>query len=157
MTGARQLQIKGRENMTVEECVRFVDDTKPNAFPEDVKVIWVGQIEGRIANEIMLLAPAELKRFHFTSMLEDGQKELLVDAPYDDIYTAYLTAKVDSKNGEFNKLSTAAQSFNRIWNEFSAWFAGMYNPAAGYYGEIGSEYAGDSHAEEGEEEFGIVE
>lgn len=143
--------------MTVEECVRFVDEVKPNAFEENAKVAWLGQLEGRIASEILLLAPAELKRFHFTSMLEDGQKELLVDPPYDDIYSAYLTAKVDSKNGEYNKLSTAAQSFNRIWNEFSAWFANTYNPSAGYYGEIGSEYGAGIPQEEGEEEFVIVE
>lgn len=143
--------------MTVEECITLVDAVKPNAFPDDAKVAWLGQIEGRIASEIFLMAPAELRRFRFRTIEEDRFKELLVDPPYDDIYIAYLTAKVDSKNGEFNKLSTAAQSFNRIWNEFSAYIANMYEPAQGYYGEIGSEYAGEAPVEEGEEEFGIVE
>lgn len=141
--------------MTVRECVTFVDAVKPNAFPDDAKVTWLGQVEGRIAAEIFLMAPAELKQFAYRTMEEHGNWELLVDPPYDDIYAAYLTAKVDSKNGEFNKLSTAAQSFNRLWNEFSASIANLYNPAAGYIGEIGSEI--QETLEEGESEFDIVE
>ena len=121
--------------MTVNECITYVDKVKPNAFPREAKMRWLGQLEGRIANEIFLMAPAELQRFSFRDSQKDLGKELLVDPPYDDIYTAYLTAKVDSKNGEFNKLSTAAQAFNRLWDEFSAFIANQYDPAAGYLEE----------------------
>lgn len=123
--------------MTVKECIEFVDAVKPNAFPAEAKIVWVSQVEGRIASEIFLMAPAELHQFRFRTALEDGDKELLVDPPYDDIYIAYLTAKVDSKNGEFNRLSTAAQTFNRLWDELSAYIANMYDPAAGYYRKPG--------------------
>ena len=142
--------------MTVSECIQFVDEVKPNAFPADAKIAWLGQIEGKIASEIFLMAPAELKRFHFRSTLEDGDKELLVDPPYDDIYSADLTAKVDSKNGEFNRLSTAAQAFNRLWAEFSAYIANLYDPAAGYVGEVESGLR-ETAEEEEENEFELVE
>lgn len=142
--------------MTVSECIQFVDGVKPNAFPAEAKIAWLGQIEGKIASEIFLMAPAELRRFHFKTVLEDGDKELLVDPPYDDIYIAYLTAKVDSKNGEYNRMSTAAQAFNRLWAEFSAYIGNMYDPAAGYYGEPGSDRREVTGVKE-EEEFGLVE
>ena len=141
--------------MTVKECVEFVDGVKPNAFSTETKIIWVSQIEGRIASEIFLMAPAEMHQFIYRTALDDGDKELLVDPPYDDIYTAYLTAKVDSKNGEFNRLATAAQSFNRLWNEFSAFIANLYDPAAGYYGEYGSDITNTT--EEEENEFELME
>ena len=118
--------------MTVSECIQYVDEVKPNAFPTEAKIAWVGQIEGRIASEIFLMAPAELAQFRFRTVMTDGDKELLLDPPYDDIYSAYLTAKVDSKNGEFNRMSTAAQAFNRLWNEFSAYIGNLYDPAGGY-------------------------
>ena len=130
--------------MTVEQCIEFVNEVKPNAFPVEAKLAWLSQIEGRIASEIFLMAPAELKQFQFRYANIDGEKELLVDPPYDDIYVAYLTAKVDSKNGEFNRMSTAAQSFNRLWAELSAYIANRYDPAAGYYGEIGSDITGSA-------------
>lgn len=139
--------------MTVSECIAYVDEVKPNAFSGDLKTRWLGQLEGKIAAEIFLMAPAELGKFHFVTEEEDGDKELLVDPPYDDLYTAYLTAKVDSKNGEFNKLSTAAQAFNRMWDEFSAYIGNLYDPAAGYIGGPGDR----ATVQEGEEEFGIVE
>ena len=134
--------------MTVEECIAYVDEVKPNAFSEDTKVRWIGQLEGRIAAEIFLMAPAELEMFRFTSAEEDEDKELLVDPPYDDIYTAYLTAKVDSKNGEFNKLATAAQAFNRIWDEFSAYIANLYDPAGGYPDEACVNWGGEEYGME---------
>ena len=141
--------------MTVKECVEFVDGNKPNAFSTEAKIIWVSQIEGKIASEIFLMAPAELKQFVYRTALEDGDKELLVDPPYDDIYTAYLTAKVDAKNGEFNRLSTAAQAFNRLWDEFSAYIGNLYDPAAGYFGEPGSDRR--ETTEEEEVEFELME
>ena len=119
--------------MTVRECIEFVDSVKPNAFAPYTKMVWLSQLEGRIASEIFLMAPAELAQFAYRDGVVDADKELLVDPPYDDIYVAYLTAKVDSKNGEFNRLSTAAQSFNRLWNEFAAYIGNLYDPAAGYY------------------------
>lgn len=140
------------KQMTVYDCIAMVDEVKPNAFPMNAKVMWLGQLEGRIANEIFMMAPAELRRFAYRNAAEDGYKELLVDPPYDDIYNAYLTAKVDSKNGEFNKLSTAAQSFNRIWDEFSAYIANTYNPAGGYI-----EDSGYTDWQEGDEEFAIIQ
>ena len=139
--------------MTARECIEFVDGVKPNAFSPNTKLVWLGQLEGKIASEIFLMAPAELKQFSYRASA-DQYKELLVDPPYDDIYVAYLTAKVDSKNGEFNRLSTAAQSFNRLWNEFSAYIANTYNPAAGYYGEPGSDRR--ETTEEEETEFELI-
>ncbi len=141
--------------MTVKECIQYVDEIKPNAFPAERKIEWVSQIEGRIASEIFLMAPAELKQFVYRTAMDDGDKELLVDPPHDDIYTAYLTAKVDAKNGEFNRLSTAAQAFNRLWIEFSAYIGNLYDPAAGYYDEpyvVRSETT-----EEEENEFELME
>ena len=128
--------------MTVSECIQYVDEVKPNAFPTEAKIAWVGQIEGRIASEIFLMAPAELAQFRFRTVMTDGDKELLLDPPYDDIYSAYLTAKVDSKNGEFNRMSTAAQAFNRLWNEFSAYIGNLYDPAGGYPDEESMLHAG---------------
>lgn len=139
--------------MTVQECVEYVNEVKPNAFEEDRIVLWLGQLEGRIAAEIFLMAPCELQRFHFTSMEEDGDKILLVDPPHDEIYLAYLTAKVDSRNGEYNKQANAAQAFQRCWNEFSAYIANLYNPARGYPEPEG--YRQSTSWEE-DEEYGIV-
>lgn len=126
--------------MTVKECMEFVDDVKPNAFPPYAKIRWIGELEGKIANEIFLMAPCELKQFAYTGA-EAANFELLLDPPYDDLYISYLTAKVDSKNGEFNRLSTTAQAFNRKWQEFAAFIGNLYAPANGYYGYRGG-YSG---------------
>ncbi len=117
--------------MTVGQCIRFIDAQRPNAFSENAKIAWLSQLEGRIATEIFLMAPAELGQFQYSSNTKSYK--LLLDRPWDNLYLAYLTAKVDSKNGEFNRLSTAAQAFNQQWNETAAYFANRYEPGKGYY------------------------
>ena len=117
--------------MTVKDCIDFVNDVKPHAFAPYTLLVWLGELECRIAAEIFRMAPAELTQFRYTA--DKQNYELLLDPPWDEIYTAFLIAKVDSKNGEFNRLSTAAQAFNRKWNELSAYMANLYEPANGYF------------------------
>lgn len=117
--------------MTAKECIALVDEVKPNAFTDPVKLMWLSTIEARIASEIFLMGDEELEQFRYTEATKDH--ELLLSLPWDDIYIAYLTAKADSKNGEFNRLSTTAQAFNRKWNELAAHVGNVYQPANGYY------------------------
>ena len=143
--------------MTVLECISHVDKIKPNAFPTGAKIRWLGQLEGRIAGEIFLMAPAELRQFRYESAQKDGDKQMLLDPPFDDLYNAFLTAKVDSKNGEYNKLSTAAQAFNRLWDEFSAYVGNMYDPAGGHRGEAWMRDEESETSGKEEDEYGIVD
>jgi len=55
--------------------------------------------------------------------------ELLVKYPHDKIYGAYLIAKVDFANGEYDKYANTMTMFNAFWGEFSRWFARVYCPA----------------------------
>ena len=54
---------------------------------------------------------------------------LLVEFPHDKLYGAYLIAKVDFANGEYDKYANTMTMFNAFWGEFSRWFARVYCPA----------------------------
>lgn len=58
-----------------------------------------------------------------------GDVELLVSVPHSKIYGAYLIAKVDFANGEYDKYNNTVTMFNSYWGEFSRWFARVYGPA----------------------------
>ena len=45
-------QRKEDGSVTVKECVQYVDEVRPNAFPTEAKIAWVSQVEGRIAAEV---------------------------------------------------------------------------------------------------------
>lgn len=120
--------------MRLREAIERVDEIKPNAFSSAVKTDWVNALEGRIAADVLLLAPAEVKQLRYTYP-EDQNTELLVDTPHDDIYTLWLAAKIDEANGEYNKYQNTMQIYNEHFGDFVRWFASTWDPAQGYISE----------------------
>lgn len=120
--------------MRLREAIERVDEIKPNAFSSAVKTDWVNALEGRIAADVLLLAPAEVKQLRYTYP-EDQNTELLVDPPHDDIYTLWLAAKIDEANGEYNKYQNTMQIYNEHFGDFVRWFASTWEPAQGYISE----------------------
>lgn len=119
--------------MKVKEVLAWVDEVKPNAFSDTVKVGWLSQLEGTLALKVFLMAPAEAVQLRYTEA--DREVELLVDEPYDDLYTLYLAAKIDEANGEYDKYQNSMQAYNARRGAFVCWFGGLYDPAQGYRDE----------------------
>ena len=119
--------------MTVKEAIDAADDVKPNAFTTATKIAWLNKLEGTIASEVFLMAPAEVQQFKYTT--DDMSAELLVAAPYDDIYELYLEAMIDQKNGEYNKYQNTMQSYHARYADFVCWFCQNWDPVQGYMKE----------------------
>ena len=114
--------------MKIQEAIRRTDLAKPNAFEEELKFLWLTALEGQIAADVFLMAPAETEQFDYS--YPDGlDMELLVKPPYDELYVLYLEAKIDAENGEYNKYQNTMQVFNSFFSEFMRWFALNYHPA----------------------------
>ena len=120
--------------MKIKDAIAWADEVKPNAFTERVKFEWLNALEGKIAADVFLLAPAEVRTLHYVYP-EDLETELLVGPPNDDIYTLYLQAKIDEANGEYNKYSNTMQIYNEYYGTFLRWFCGLYDPVQGYLSE----------------------
>lgn len=113
--------------MTAREIIDYVDEIKPNAFSDAVKLRWLNTLEGRVATEVMLMAPQQIRQLELK--LTDTP---MVEPPYDDIYTSWLEAQIDEANGEYDKYANTATVFNAAWSGFVCWFAQTYDPAQGY-------------------------
>lgn len=120
--------------MKVGDVIERVDAVKPNAFDSLVKVEWLNALEGRIAADVLLLAPAEIGQLRYR-WPEDRDTELLLAPPHDDIYGLWLQAKIDEANGEYNKYQNTMQIYNEHYGNFVRWFAGTWDPAQGYISE----------------------
>ena len=113
--------------MKFKEAIRWTDLAKPNAFEEELKFLWLTALEGQIAADVFLMAPAETEQFNY-SYPAGLDMELLVKTPYDELYVLYLEAK----NGEYNKYQNSLQLYNNAYGNFLRWFAGTYDPVQGY-------------------------
>ena len=112
--------------MTIDKCIRAVDEIKPNAFSEETKTEWLNEVEGMVQTEIFLLNPVELIRYSYPA---DKDVPMLVDPPHDKLYRSFLEAKIDYANGEYEKYANTMQVFNADYDEFLCWFATYYEPA----------------------------
>lgn len=113
--------------MTAREIIDLVDEIKPNAFSDTVKLRWLNALEGRVAAEVMLMPQPQIRELELK--LTDTP---MVEPPYDEIYTHWLKARIDEANGEYDKYANTAGLFNAAWSDFVCWFAQTYDPAQGY-------------------------
>ena len=120
--------------MKIKEAIDAARAVTPDAFEEETLFSWLNQLEGQLASQVFLMAPAEIAQLQY-SYPEDLNTELLVAPPYDELYTAYLKAKVDAANGEYNKYANSMAIYNAVYGEFVCWFCQLYDPAQGYINE----------------------
>lgn len=96
-------------NKVIEESLRLCPDT----FPDSIKTRWLSELDGKILREVM-------HRDDFTpyKFPRDGEKELVVKEPYDNIYELYLTAMSHFYSGEMDLYSASAILFDGAYAEF---------------------------------------
>ena len=99
--------------MTINKAIEIAARLRPDTFSDIQKSGWINELEGKIALETMHLEKA--KEYSFP---EDGDTELLVKAPYDNIYELYIIAMSDFFSGETGSYSMSAAMFMRAYEEF---------------------------------------
>ena len=106
--------------MTIKECIDIVDNKKPNLYSLKDKVMWLSFIDEIIINDVLKTHEGYDGRYDdFAGYSESSLSvPLIVPSPYDRLYTAYLTMKIDSENGETARYNASAQLFNTYMMEY---------------------------------------
>ena len=110
--------------MTIKECIDIVDDLKPNQYSIKVKVMWLSFIDEIIINDVLKTHKGYDGRYDdFTGYSEDKLSvPLIVESPYDRLYTAYLKMKIDGENGETTRYNNSAGLFNSYMMEYRKFY-----------------------------------
>lgn len=96
-------------NTAIERAARL----HPDSFDDTLKASWISELDGKISRETMHkndFTPYEFPR--------DGDKELLVKNPYDNIYELYIIAMSAFFSGEMASYSSSAILFEEAYSEF---------------------------------------
>lgn len=109
--------------MTILEVINRVDTTKPNSYTQTEKVDWLSTIDGIIKKEIIdTHEGGETVIFEGYTPDTSLDTELLVPAPYDDIYIRWLESRIDYANGEYNKYNNSATAYNAAFEAYSRYY-----------------------------------
>lgn len=117
--------------MKIENIIERADTISPNDIPEEEKLAWIAELDGKIALDVMLMDICEASQFNYRYP-EDLQVEPLVGFPHENLYVLWLRAKIDDHNGEIERYENSMQQYNASFGNFTRWFARTYEPAEGY-------------------------
>jgi hypothetical protein len=118
--------------MTIIEAITKVDTLKPNAYSTTDKISWLSRLDGMVKRLIIdTHEGGEDVIFSGYDSDTDMETELLVAAPFDDIYLRWLEAQIDYSNAEFNKYNNSILMFNSAFDVFSNYYNRNHMPATG--------------------------
>ncbi len=105
--------------MTIMEALHRADALKPNMYTTAEKIKWLSILDGIIKKEI-IDTHEDGESVVFEGYEEDVEltKELLVIAPYDDIYIHWLEAQIDYTNGEYGKYQNSKAMYNASYDAY---------------------------------------
>jgi len=107
--------------MKIHDAIAEVDSLKPNMFGEEAKITWLSRLDARIYQEIICTHdrnPDETEITFTGYTADDGEKELLVGQPYDEMYIRWLEAQIDYNNMEYDSFNNANGVFEAIYSSF---------------------------------------
>lgn len=116
--------------MTIKECIDLVDNVKPNQYSIEDKVEWLSYLEGTIINDVLKTHEGYDGSYDdFAGYSADRLSvPLIVQNPYDRLYTAYLKMKIDDENGETARYNNSATLFNSYLMEYRKWYNKTHMP-----------------------------
>ena len=117
--------------MKIIEAITRCDDLKPNGYTTEDKIEWLSRLDGRIKNDIIdNHEGAEDVVFNGYTADTNTETELIVAAPYDDLYIHWLHAQIDYANGEIYKYNNCMAMFNASLQTFSNYYKRTHMPSA---------------------------
>lgn len=116
--------------MTIKDCIDIVDNLKPNQYTIRDKVMWLSFIEEIIINEVLKTHEGYDGRYdNFGGYTEDKLSvALIVPSPYDRLYTAFLTMKIDETNGETQRYNNSKTLYNTYMSEYRKYYNRTHMP-----------------------------
>ena len=117
--------------MTIHDAIAEVDSLKPNMFSETSKIRWLSRLDARIYEQIILTHQYNEGEEEVTFEPygeDDGETELLVGEPYDEIYIRWLEAQIDYHNMEYDLFNNANTVFESVYNSFRSAYNQSHMP-----------------------------
>ena len=115
--------------MTIMEAIKRVDDLKPNSYPQGEKILWLNTLD-RLVKEKVIDTHQGAESVEFEGYTEESNlsTELLVPAPYDEMYLFWIESKIDYWNGETGRYNNSISMFNSAYTEYEKYYNRTHMP-----------------------------
>ena len=115
--------------MTIIEAISRIDTIKPNTYEQHEKVKWLSTLDGIIKAEIIdTHEGADGVTFGGYDGDTPLTTELLVAAPYDDIYLFWLESRIDYWNGEIGRYNNSTDMYSTAYSAYESYYNRTHMP-----------------------------
>ena len=115
--------------MTIIEAINRTDALKHNTYTQSDKVKWLSELDSMVKRLIIdTHEGAEEVTFTGYDDSTDTNTELLVPAPFDEVYLRWLEAQIDYHNGEYGKYNNAILMYNTAYEAYQNYYNRNHMP-----------------------------
>lgn len=115
--------------MTIMDVLYRIDEMKPNVVSQEEKIKWISTLDGIIKSNIIdTHEGGENVVFNGYKEDVDLKTELLVPAPYDDIYLRWLEAQIDYASAEIAKYNNSLVAYNDAFALYQNYYNRTHMP-----------------------------
>lgn len=115
--------------MTIAEAISKVDALKPNTYSTEDKVAWLSTLDARVKKQVINAHEySDTIFFYGYDSVTDMETELLVPAPYDEMYLRWLEAQIDYHNSEDDRYNNAIMLFNNAYDGYKKFYTRTHMP-----------------------------
>ena len=115
--------------MTIAEAISQVDSLKPNTYTPEDKIGWLSTLDTKVKTQIIdAHEGGEGIAFSGYDSSTDQDTQLLVPAPFDEMYLRWLEAQIDYANGEYNKYNNAISMYQTAYDGFANYYNRTHMP-----------------------------
>ena len=115
--------------MTLIEAITRIDTLKPNTYSQQEKIKWISTLDGIVKDTIIdTHEGGDEVTFSGYDENTDLATELLVPAPYDDIYIRWLETRIDYTNGEFARYNNGVVAYNDAFDAYNRHYNRTHMP-----------------------------
>ncbi len=115
--------------MKIIQAINRLDALIFNTYTKPDKVAWLSGLDTMVKKQIVDIHEGSEKVFF--AGYDDGtdlQTELLVPAPYDEMYLRWMEAQIHYHNGEYDKYNNAIILFNTAFEAYQAYYTRNHLP-----------------------------
>lgn len=100
--------------MTISKAIDSARIRADTELPDSVLVGWLSALDGQLYNEVIAhYAGAEDTTRPAYDDETDPETDLMIPAPYDEVYVDYLVMRIHLDHGDLDRYNTAAVMFDR--------------------------------------------
>lgn len=118
--------------MKLGDAISRLDELRPNGFSREQKMFWLTTLDSTVKKEIIdRHEGAEKVNFVPYDEKSADETELLISAPYDEIYLRYLEAQIDYANGEYDRFNNSNSMYAAAYTAFARAYNRAHLPLTG--------------------------